>query len=78
MAEAEELDRLDQELRGMGVQQLDDEVGHDSAPPPMAIALVQSVVQGSTIGMGELEVVMEQGADEDDDGGLRNEDEDFS
>ena len=61
----------------MGVQHLDDEVEQLFAPTPMTSALVQSVVQGTTTGMGELEVIMEEGADEDEDGGLRDVDEDF-
>ena len=42
-------------------------------PDPLA----HTVVEGTTAGMGNLEVVMEFGADEDDDGGLRDEDEGF-
>ena len=70
IAAAEELDSLDRELRDL-CEPRPDEHFEEVIPDPLA----HTVVEGTTAGMGNLEVVMEFGADEDDDGGLRDEDE---
>ena len=71
-AAAEELDMLDQELRGLSEPRLEEEQLAEAWRQGSA-----SVVGGTTAGIGSLEVVMEYGADEDEDGGLRDSDEDF-